>query len=471
MTPRRRFARASIALAVCLLLTPVVADAVTGPGESELGPGTVTQAADGETVVSVQGWVIDGETSVKKPARLVAADPRARTEWVYDGDGASWFYDVDPLPNGNLLVVSPDRNGTLVYELDPESRERVWSRRLPIRDTHDVDRLSDGRLVVAAMRESDGQTSRDRVFVYDPTTNETTWEWYFRDHFSAETDGGIDEDWTHVNDVDPIGDGRLLLSPRNFDQVLVVDRTTGDIVMRLGSDNRYDTLAEQHTPDYLVSDEGTPTRLVADSGNDRVVECAYEDRETSETSQADGEAVDGEWVRVWSLAGSLNWPRDADRLPNGNTLITDSLNHRVIEVTPEGEVVWEYYATWGPYDAERVAHGDGSHGPTMRDLGVSGTYAVSGGAGIAPGGRDDVPTILRRTAAGTPLGGPADALATRWAHVVPWIRPVWLSGRALASGLVAGLVLLGWGLVEAVVARHRIAGGLRAALGSLTGSS
>ncbi|WP_380680967.1 aryl-sulfate sulfotransferase [Salinigranum sp. GCM10025319] len=456
MTSRRRFARASVALVVCLLLTPVVAAAVTGPDRTELGPGTVTQTADGETVVSVQGWVIDGETNTKKPARLVAADARGRTEWVYDDDGASWFYDVDPLPNGNLLVVSPDREGTLVYELDPETRERVWSRRLPIHDTHDIDRLSDGTLVVAAMREGDGDTSRDRVFVYDLTTNETTWEWYFRDHFSASTDGGIDEDWTHVNDVDPIGDGRFLVSPRNFDQVLVVDRATGEITMRLGADNRYDTLAEQHNPDYLVSDDGTPTILVADSENDRVVEYAREN---------------GTWIRTWTLAGSLNWPRDADRLPNGNTLITDSLNHRVIEVTPRGEVVWEYYATWGPYDAERVAHGDGSHGPTMRDLGVSGTYAVSGGAGIDPGTRDDVPTVLRRTAAGTPLDGPADALATRWAHVVPWLRPVWLSGRALASGLVAGLVLLGWGLVEALVARRRIAGALQAAVGSLGGSS
>lgn len=32
----------------------------------------------------------------------------------------------------------------------------------------------------------------------------------------------------------------------------------------------------------------------------------------------------------------------ADRLPNGNTLITEMLHGRVIEVTPEREVVWEF---------------------------------------------------------------------------------------------------------------------------------
>ena len=32
----------------------------------------------------------------------------------------------------------------------------------------------------------------------------------------------------------------------------------------------------------------------------------------------------------------------ADRLPNGNTLITEMLHGRIIEVTAEGELVWEF---------------------------------------------------------------------------------------------------------------------------------
>jgi hypothetical protein len=449
---RRRLGRVAVVLVVCLLLAPVVAAAVTGADSTEIGPGTVTQPAEGRTVVSVQGWVIDGETNRKKPARLAAAGPRARTAWIYTGTrgGAHWFYDVDPLPNGNLLVVSPGLDGTLVYELDPDARERVWERRLPIHDTHDVDRLSEDELVVAAMREwnPETNTNHDRVFVYNLTTDAVTWEWELRDHFPPETDGGHREDWSHVNDVDPLPGDRLLVSPRNFDQVVVVDRDTGAIEMRLGADGRFETLHEQHNPDYLESEDGTPTILVADSENDRVVEYAYEN---------------GEWVRTWTLTG-LNWPRDADRLPDGNTLVTDSLNHRVIEVTPRGEVVWEYVVTWGPYDAERVAHGDGSAGPTMRDLGTTGSHQVRGGAGLDPAARADVPAVLRRTFAGTALAGPADALATRWTHVVPWIRPVWMSDWDLVSLLVAGLVAVGWGCVELLLARRRIGAMLGAAV-------
>jgi hypothetical protein len=43
---------------------------------------------------------------------------------------------------------------------------------------------------------------------------------------------------------------------------------------------------------------------------------------------------------LWSAACSL-----AQRLPNGNTLITETQGARVIEVTPDGETVWEYHNT------------------------------------------------------------------------------------------------------------------------------
>ena len=55
--------------------------------------------------------------------------------------------------------------------------------------------------------------------------------------------------------------------------------------------------------------------------------------------------------------GGLDWPRDADRLPNGNTLITDSRNGRIIEVTPSGEVVWSYGGLKVPYDADLLPDG------------------------------------------------------------------------------------------------------------------
>ncbi|MFK8214569.1 aryl-sulfate sulfotransferase [Haloferax volcanii] len=420
--PNERLAlRGAVFLLIIGLLAPSAVSAVTyDPGQqTSLQPGTVTSPANGSTIVSVQGYTFQGNTNPKKPARVVSVGERGSLQWTYDDsvNGNAWFFDVDPLPNGNLLVSSPRGTDTVVFELDPDTRERVWEQRFDMEDTHDVDAFGGDELLIANMREwnDSAGVSEDRIVVYNRTTDEITWEWYFKNHFPAGTDGGYNADWSHVNDVDYIGDGRLLLSPRNFDQAIVVDMESKEIVERLGTDDDYDVLNEQHNPDWLVSENGTPTMLVADSGNNRVVEYAKED---------------GEWVRTWSVGkNTLNWPRDADRLPNGNTLVVDTLNHRVIEITPTGEVVWEYYATWGPYDAERVAHGDESSGPTIRDLNASGSYPITGSANITAGGDGSVGFVSRvqSTFAGTPLEEPMSGLSTRLSHVLPWLRPVWMT--------------------------------------------
>jgi hypothetical protein len=128
----------------------------------------------------------------------------------------------------------------------------------------------------------------------------------------------------------------------------------------------------------------------------------------------------------------------------------------VIEVTPTGEVVWEYYATWGPYDAERLATGGGSNGPTMAAQNVTGTYEVTGGesqaaARIGPG------EWVAVTLSATPLAGAAQTFATRWSHVAPWARPVWMAPWSFAYLALALLVGLAWAGAEAVLARRRIA--------------
>ncbi|PSQ14162.1 hypothetical protein BRD02_10190, partial [Halobacteriales archaeon QS_8_69_73] len=439
-------ARVAVAVAVLALLAPAAASYATYE-ETTNQRGTLESVADNETVVSVQGFHFEGEGSQKKPSGLVGVDRRGRTAWTLNGSTADWpvetadqswwFYDVDPLPNGNLLVVNTFPGETFVHEYDPETDERVWGERFPgMVDTHDVASLNDEEIAVANMRNYDEEAgvSDDRVVIYNRTRGEITWEWYFRNHYSEDTDGGYNDDWSHVNDVDPIGEEYLLLSPRNFDQVVVVDRATKEIVMRLGEDDDHATLYEQHNPDYLEREDGTPTMLVADSENDRIVEYERDCGDADPRLGAGTPPEDCEWELVWAVDG-FNWPRDADRLPSGNTLVTDSLNHRVVEVTPEGEVVWEFHATWAPYDAERGA--PGSDGPTMADRSAGGRFTVSGGA-------DDSPASRYRVADAIAAAG-AEELASTYGHVEPWVRPAWMGSWAFLAAVVGVLVTLTWG--------------------------
>ena len=459
---RRWLVRGGLALVVVVLLVPA-AFAAVNPQSLELGPGEVTAPADEPTYVSVQGFHFAGYGDTKKPARLVAANEDAELKWLFDGSevGARWFYEVDPLENGNLFVTSTYDGGTVVFEFDPETETPVWEYDMPgVIDTHNANLLADDRILVAHMRAYDGAVSHDRLYIEDANTDDEEWSWYFYDHFDNATAGGFDGDWTHVNDVNVLDDDEryVLTSPRDFDQVVVVDRETDEIVMRLGEDGAHDTLFEQHNPDYLERDDGTPVIVVADSGNDRVVEYERDCGEVDPRLGAGTPPEECEWELVWEVDG-FNWPRDADRLPNGNTLVTDTLNHRVVEITPEGEVVWEFYAAWAPYNAERGEKG--GNGPTMADHGVSGSYTVTGGGDEGPAAQYEVADAIADLGADTRFEERTNWFATRWAHHEPWFRPVWMDSWTFLSTALAGVIALGWAGSEVVVNRRRIADGIR----------
>ena len=109
---------------------------------------------------------------------------------------------------------------------------------------------------------------------------------------------------------------------------------------------------------------------MADSENGRVLEYQRVDPETGEPTTG----PDGEWRRTWGWRDArLQWPRDADRLPSGRTLVVDSHGDRVLEVVPNGSVVWN--VTIGmPYDAERLDTGDEStDGRAITTTGVGGS--------------------------------------------------------------------------------------------------
>lgn len=448
-TSRAWLVRGVLILVVAALLTPAVVSGLTH-NATDYRVGTIDEPANGSTIVSIQGFHFDGRGNEKKPARLLGAGPRGTLLWDYNGTkrGANWFYDVDPLANGNLLVVMTAPGKTQVYEFNPRTDNIVWERTLPIEDTHDIDLINGNQLLVANMRNYNESTREndDRIFIYDLEEDRIIWEWSFRNHgFDPAAGGEYTEDWTHVNDVDKVGPGEYMVSVRNFNQVIFINRSTGEIYRRLGSTGNRTVMFHQHNPNYLVSADGRPTVLIADSENDRIVEYELSD---------DGET----WTRTWELTGEFSWPRDADRLPNGNTLIVDSVNHRVIEVTPRGRIVWEVYAPWMPYDAERRRLGNEPGGPTISDMNATGQYDVTGSAGLQPGTGDHLTFGQRLTTAfvGTPVEASVESFAKRWDHVTPWIYPVWMTGWDFVFTLLAALTLVGWGAGELVYNRGRI---------------
>jgi len=451
---RLRLARLVVVVLVVALLVPAVVSALTyEPVDVEAG--AISDPANGSTVISAQGFEARAANASLKTTRVVEVDDTGDFQQEFDiSGGKGYFYDVDPLPDGTVLISLGKHNSSFI-RYDPDSGQRVWTEQLGTDDTHDADLINGDELLVADMRNYNETSGRneDRIFVYNRTQGAVVWEFQFERIYDRENGGDYTDDWTHVNDVDKVGDGLYMASPRNMDQVVLINRSTKEVEWALGADDNHSILYEQHNPTYIEGEDGTPTVLVADSENDRVVEYAR---------------VDGEWERTWELGvgDNMNWPRDADRLPNGNTLVVDSLNHRAIEVTPTGEIVWEYYVSWGTYDAERVALGDEPGGPTIREQGATGAYALNGSASLTPGtsDRQTFTGWLSTTFAGTPIGGPVGAFANRWSKVIPWIRPTWLNSWAFASVVGAVLVGLVWSAGDLIyhreAARRRLGAGL-----------
>jgi hypothetical protein len=63
---------------------------------------------------------------------------------------------------------------------------------------------------------------------------------------------------------------------------------------------------------------------------------------------------------------------NAQRLPNGNTLITEGMHGRIFQVTPSGAVVWEYLTPYEDYAVAgepevKVPTVDGVDRPTLAD--------------------------------------------------------------------------------------------------------
>jgi hypothetical protein len=362
---------------------PTSTDAAGGT-TTDAGAATETPNSGGPHVlVGSQG----GGTNWQKQGSVYRLDDQEVVWKINDRDS---YFDATMMENGNVVAgfmhngyetgcgpYEPPCTKTGYRILDPSngSTPEVVSEYLfPIRgpthsEVHDVEPIGDGRFVFADMEY-------ERIAIVSDGRIE--WQWNASDSGFYDAPPDVTRrDWLHINDVDHIGDERFLVSVRNANQLLVIERGEGVVEVinedRGGSDSSCtkggqladfdddgdvrcgnpDIMNHQHNPQWL----GEGRVLVADSENDRIVELHRTD--------------DGSWEEVWTLerAGGLvlQWPRDADRLENGNTLVTDSLNRRVFEVTPGGEVVWSYGTPLIPYEADPIPLGEVAGGSTAAD--------------------------------------------------------------------------------------------------------
>ncbi|NGN65608.1 PQQ-binding-like beta-propeller repeat protein [Streptomyces sp. A7024] len=253
---------------------------------------------------------------------------------------------------GVMLQAAPD--GTVLRE-----------HRDPLQH-HDANHLDDGRILYTALEPLTGAaaaavrggvpgTEAGGGTVWADTIKEldadgtVRWEWRAAEHLDR-NDFPLHphyarEHWPLINSVAELADGDIVASLRSTSAVIVISRATGEVVWRTDPG----AVSQQHHPtelpngNLLVFDNGV-FRRGSDVPYSRVIEI----------ERASGKVV---WEYHDPARESFFAPfmGSAQRLPNGNTLVTDSPAGRLFEVTADGYLCWEYVVPqFAPYEESEV---------------------------------------------------------------------------------------------------------------------
>jgi len=307
-----------------------------------------------------------------------------------------WNYrktDIATFPDGSREYVSKHHHD---YEFEhypvyytPIMDKDGWSKGI---DEERCLLLTHNR--VTDLKISDSSLLDERIIEVDMEGN-LLWEWNSHEHFE---EFGLSEDakkalfanpmmggdWIHLNAISTLGlnqwyesgDVRfhpenIICSSRQLNCVFIIEKSSGKIVWRIGPDftaspkmaKIHQIIGQHHAHmipqglpgagNILIFDNGsfggfgTPHGTAPDGTNNIR-------RHYSRVVEINPVTMDLEWeymkaVRNKEDVNEMNaheffspYISSAQRLPNGNTLITEGADGILIEVTPDKKIIWEF---------------------------------------------------------------------------------------------------------------------------------
>ena len=296
--------------------------------------------------------------------------------WDYTFSDSTYqhHHDIEPLPNGNILI--------LLWEKKTASEAYLKGR--------------------TTINNALNQMWSTAVLELDPALGTIVWEWHLWDHLIQDTNPEIDNygvisehpelfdincgdvgvnaggpqepngDWMHMNSIHYNSSlNQIILSSRLQNEFYIIDHTTtteeatshsggdygkgGDILYRWGNPQNYDrgsesdrVLSSQHSVNWIPTGYPGEGNIILfnnfhDNNGSGVIEISPPLNNQGEYIVNDGEPFgpfDLEWEYICDIIVPIQG--GAFRLPNGNTLITETHNQKIIEVDNAGNSVWEY---------------------------------------------------------------------------------------------------------------------------------
>ncbi len=298
-------------------------------------PMHVELLADGHLLAGMRSTETDGTRPGLPPYTIGGVQGQL---WEFDWEGNVVFrhkdlrmhHDFKKLPNGNYMYL-------------------IWEK-LPLDFTKEI---------LGGIKErafADGTMFSDSIVEVTPN-GEEVWKWEGAKHFDPALDilGPLHPrlEWTHCNTLWLTEEGDIMSSARFCDMAFKIERKTGKIIWRWGQVAYMDkdtgrievrcnqkTLGGQH--DVHIIPKGLPGAghmLCYDNGMYKAISRAVEvDMQTGEVVwESNSHPMPQGRMDFSSYISS------ARRLPNGNTLLCHGQGGYLNEVTPDKEIVWEYY--------------------------------------------------------------------------------------------------------------------------------
>lgn len=310
----------------------------------------------------------------------------------HDGKKGHVLGQKEPDAFNNENVIEMDWDGNIVWE---------WGKDAPggkAGQDHDLARLPNGNTLILGyfprvVPEISDEPVRDQNIYEVTPQGELVWQWSAIDHREqlgiAPEDIGLLLDpkvrnrrtgLLALNNMHPLGPNKwhragderfhpdnLMIDSRDGNFIAIIEKSTGDIVWLTGpsypgsqdmSKRKFtgavprplDQTCGQHDA-HLIPDgcPGAGNILLFDNGGYSGWPPVYHFLwQATRILEIDPNTRDIVWQYDASSSGDQVWTffsyfmGGVRRLPNGNTLICETIHGRIFQVTPEGEIVWEY---------------------------------------------------------------------------------------------------------------------------------
>lgn len=316
--------------------------------------------------------------------------------WTTPSEGRDYPFTSNLLPNGNLLIYtclskSPVGIGGysgILEELDWDGNV-VWSYEMCTENEvshHAFDRMPNGNTLILGWEKvtSEEMVKKGRIpgtfpesvmFGGKPLTDfwvdfvrevdkdgKTVWEWHVMDYIGTgpkqfDPNYMLPEkvglayatyDWTHFNTCQYIPEtDQIVLNSRNFSETYIIDKKTGEMVFRWGNPSAYgqgerpswyDNGDQQIFGSHHAAPVGKGIISIFDNGSERA------EGQRSRVLEVDTKTGQIVWEYTASSTNNFFSFRQggAQKLPNGNYMVTSTQHGHLFEVTRDKEVVWEF---------------------------------------------------------------------------------------------------------------------------------